>query len=84
MTNDFQITVTTQPAMTQMGKLALARLLVAHIKHGLNTGTWMLASDGKAVPAAMLHFYEDNGIMKPEEVLDERQNNSFLDLARLR
>ena len=68
--DDFQITFTTQPGMTQIGKLALARLIVAHIKQGLDQGTWVLVG-GKAVPRALLHFFEEKGIIEIEEIEHE-------------
>jgi hypothetical protein len=76
MSNKFKVVETNPPAPEQArllmesgGCVALARLVAGHVKRGLERGTWVVA-DGKAVPVAMLHFYQENDTMAEEKTCE--------------
>ena len=69
MADDFPITTPNNPTWTGSGKRSLARLIASHIRQGIERGTWAILN-GKAVPRAMLHFYEDNGTIGAEETCE--------------
>ena len=74
--DEFKIAEADSPTPAQVHLLmdnggceALARLIAGHIKRGLESGAWIIA-DGRAIPVAMLHFYEENGTMAEEETCE--------------
>lgn len=72
--DEFKITEHNPPTPEQIlqddaSRRAWAQLIAGHIKCGLESGTWVIA-DGKAVPVAMLHFYQEDDIMAEEETCE--------------
>jgi hypothetical protein len=63
MADDFPITTPNNPTWTDSGKLALAHRIADHIKRGIARGTWAILN-GRVVPRAMLHFYEEEVIIE--------------------
>ena len=55
--------------MDNGGREAWAQLIAGHIRRGIESGTWIIA-DGRAIPVAMLHFYEENDTIAEEETCE--------------
>ena len=55
--------------MKNGGYAALAQLVASHIKRGIESGAWIV-TDGKAIPVAMLHFYQEDDTMAEEETCE--------------
>lgn len=80
MSNDeYPIAVSIPPTPEQVqflwdkgGCQALARLIAAHVKQGLEKGTWTVVNN-RPIPIAMLPFFEETSIMEEtqEETCDQ-------------
>ena len=63
--NEYPITAITSPDMIRVSKI-IPRLILEHIKRGLEKGTWTIIGN-RPIPVAMLPFYEKGDIMTMEE-----------------